>query len=180
MQPKSSNASVFFFLVETPVEINTWLLSFHQMHHTSLSSSSSTQTSLATVINVITINRAIAQYRLLTSFMSQLAIRHRLIRATLFWSWHPLSLSLKSNECSVSLYYHHNRNVFSLHSISTLSLYSNKHVDHCLHVYAARQPAHWPRFLRSDDENMTSEWHCNVQCCRWSIVCFFLSVQTSL
>ena len=40
VQPKSSNASVFFFLFETPVEINTWLLSFHQMHHTSLSSSS--------------------------------------------------------------------------------------------------------------------------------------------
>ena len=39
VQPKSSNASVFFFLFETPVEINTWLLSFHQMHHTSLSSS---------------------------------------------------------------------------------------------------------------------------------------------
>ena len=38
VQPKSSNASVFFFLFETPVEINTWLLSFHQMHHTSLSS----------------------------------------------------------------------------------------------------------------------------------------------
>ena len=32
--------SFFFFLFETPVEINTWLLSFHQMHHTSLSSSS--------------------------------------------------------------------------------------------------------------------------------------------
>ena len=40
VQPKSSNASVFFFLFETPVEINTWVLSFHQMHHTSLSSSS--------------------------------------------------------------------------------------------------------------------------------------------
>ena len=40
VQPKSSNASVFFFLFETPVEISTWLLSFHQMHHTSLSSSS--------------------------------------------------------------------------------------------------------------------------------------------
>ena len=45
MQPKSSNASVFFFLFETPVEINTWLLSFHQMHHRSRSSSSP-QTSL--------------------------------------------------------------------------------------------------------------------------------------
>ena len=31
VQPKSSNASVFFFLFETPVEINTWLLSFHQI-----------------------------------------------------------------------------------------------------------------------------------------------------
>ena len=63
MQPKSSNASVFFFLFETPVEINTWLLSFHQMHHTSLSSSSP-QISLLSEKNpricyVITINRAI-------------------------------------------------------------------------------------------------------------------------
>ena len=47
VQPKSSNASVFFFLFETPVEINTWLLSFHQMLHRSTSlSSSSPQISL--------------------------------------------------------------------------------------------------------------------------------------
>ena len=63
MQPKSSNASVFFFLFETPVEINTWLLSFHQMHHTSLLSSSP-QISLLSekiphICYVITINRAI-------------------------------------------------------------------------------------------------------------------------
>ena len=47
--------SVFFFLVETPVETNKGLLSFHQMHHTSLSSSSSTQTSLATVMSSLSI-----------------------------------------------------------------------------------------------------------------------------
>ena len=38
VQPKSSNASVFFFLFETPVEINTWLCHFikctiHLFHH---------------------------------------------------------------------------------------------------------------------------------------------------
>ena len=64
VQPKSSNASVFFFLFETPVEINTWLLSFHQMHHTSLSSSSPqisllSEKKIPRICYVITINRAI-------------------------------------------------------------------------------------------------------------------------
>ena len=64
VQPKSSNASVFFFLVENPIEINTWFLSFHRMHYRSTSLSlSSPQTSLYQKkipchCYVITINQA--------------------------------------------------------------------------------------------------------------------------
>ena len=98
VQPKSSNASVFCFLFETAVEINTWLLSFHQMHHTSLSSSSP-QISLLSEKNsshlhicyVITINRAIGCQ----------SCRSAVSRNIVFCSWHPQSISLKSNECSV-------------------------------------------------------------------------------
>ena len=72
VQPKSSNASVFFFLFETPVEINTWLLSFHQMHHTSLSSSSP-QISLLSEKNSshLLCHHYQSSYRLSVSVMSQ-------------------------------------------------------------------------------------------------------------
>ena len=93
VQTKSSNASVFFFLFETPVEINTWLLSFHQMHHTSLSSSSPqiSLLSIPRICYVITINRAIGCQ----------SCRSAVSRHIVFCSWHPQSISLKSNECSV-------------------------------------------------------------------------------
>ena len=78
---------------------------------------------------------------------------------------------------SISLY----RNVFSLHSISTLSLYSNKHVDQFT-VYMCTQPGSRHIDLVSRGR-MTKIWRQSdtaTMQCRLSIVCFCLSVQTSL
>ena len=112
VQPKSSNASVVFFLFDTPVEINTWLLSFHQMHHTSLSSSSP-QISL------------LSEKKILASVMSSLSIELSAVshvaaryRATLCFAVDTLSPFHWSPTNVQCLVYHHNslnRNVFSLH-----------------------------------------------------------------
>ena len=97
------------------------------------------------------------------------AARYRLIRATLFWSWHPLSLSLKSNECSVSLYYHHNRNVFfdctqyqHCRYIQTNTSISSLFT--CVHGVAAGTLTSFPEVgWRKYDVRVTLQ-QCNVDC----------------
>ena len=108
VQPKSSNASVFFFLFETPVEINTWLLSFHQMHHTSLSSSSP-QISLLSEKNSSHLLCHHYQYRAIGCQSCRSAVSRHIVFCSPF-HWSPTNV-----QCLV---YHHNslnRNVFSLH-----------------------------------------------------------------
>ena len=129
VQPKSSNASVFFFLFETPVEINTWLLSFHQMHHTSLSPSSpqisllSEKKFLASVMSSLSIE---------LSAVSHVAARYR---ATLCFAVDTLSPK-----------YQHRR-------------YSQTNTLIAVYVCTRQPVTHWPHYPRSNDENMTSEWH---------------------
>ena len=90
VQPKSSNASVFFFLFETPVEINTWLLSFHQMHHTSLSSSSP-QISLLSEKNSSHLFSVMSSLSIELSTVSHVAARYR---ATLCFAVDTLTASV--------------------------------------------------------------------------------------
>ena len=112
VQPKSSNASVFFFLFETPVEINTWLF---------VISSNAPYISFIIIATNITIIRK----KFLASVMSSLSIELSAVshvaaryRATLCFAVDTLSPFHWSPTNVQCLVYHHNslnRNVFSLH-----------------------------------------------------------------
>ena len=148
-----------FFLFETPVEINTWLLSFHQMHYTSLSSPSP-KISLLSENNpcncyVITINRAIG-------CQCHVAARYRLI-----WARHiatlcfavdilsPFHWSPTNVQCSLSS---QKECVFTALNINTITILKQTRWS----LFTCVRPViHWPHYPRSDDENMTSEWHFN-------------------
>ena len=162
VQPKSSNASVFFFLFETPVEINTWLLSFHQMHHTSLSSPSpqisllSEKKFLASVMSSLSIE---------LSAVSHVAARYR---ATLCFAvdtltgLSPFHWSPTNVQCLVERFPH--IYLAWIGMCFHCTKYQHRRyfqTNTLIAVYVCtRQPVtHWPHYPRSDDENMTSEWH---------------------
>ena len=157
----------------------------HQMHHFlfPLWNSSRNQhmdfviSSNAPYVSFITIatNITIIGKKFLATVMSSLSIElsavtvslsvsYRLIdpsspyRHFVFCSWQPQSISLKSKECSVFIIitkgmcfhctkYQHHR-------------YSQANTLITVYVCTRQPVTHWPHYPRSDDENMTSEWHC--------------------